>query len=70
MASEFCPSCRELRNMQVSISEKICCDEIVIVRSYHCETCNCFVRSEEIGISGDGMKITGRKREKANQKHR
>jgi hypothetical protein len=61
MASERCPSCRQMRNLRVTTS-------IRTVRaadgrkkrlrtvSYHCETCNRFVRSEEMeeaGSAGD-----------------
>ncbi|HBC89313.1 MAG TPA: hypothetical protein DCZ94_20420 [Lentisphaeria bacterium] len=54
MASEFCPSCRELRNMQVSISEIPCKEGIIFVRSYHCEKCRRFVKSEESKLHGLG----------------
>ena len=52
MTHEFCPHCNKLRNLIVSRSLKITKDkngkEIrKIIHSYHCESCNSFIRSEE-----------------------
>ena len=53
MAREVCPRCRELRNMQVTVSRRrvVDCDgrvTHVCVRALHCEQCGTFVRSEDV----------------------
>ena len=60
MAIEMCPSCGQLRNMRVRVSTRTETDEDgterpIRTRSYHCETCGLFVRSEELdeGIAQD-----------------
>ena len=49
---EMCPYCKEARNMVVSSSTRLVKEDDKkekkkITTSYHCETCNQFVRSEE-----------------------
>ena len=62
MSREFCPQCREVRNMQVTVSRRRVVDADghatdVCVRTLHCERCHTFVRSEDVecpqGCSGD-----------------
>jgi hypothetical protein len=53
MHSELCPRCGILRNMQVSTSQRKVIDpegntKEILTRVFHCETCNSFVRSEDI----------------------
>jgi hypothetical protein len=52
MAQEMCPICRAVRNMQVSASKRTVAmpdgrRKRVRTVSFHCESCNQFVRSEE-----------------------
>ena len=53
MHSGFCPHCRAERNMQVSVTRRKVTDAEgntceVLTRTYHCEVCNTFVRSEDV----------------------
>ena len=53
MAQEMCPICRAVRNMRASISKKTVVmpdghRKLVRMVSLHCESCNQFVRSEEL----------------------
>ncbi len=55
MANELCPRCGVTRNMILSTSQTKETNtngktETVITKSFHCEACNCFVRSEEVKI--------------------
>ena len=50
---EFCTRCRTVRNMRVSVSRRKLVDskeniKEIVTKSYHCENCNSFVRSEDI----------------------
>jgi len=47
MSVEYCPKCKTLKNMRISVSKKKKKKIRVLIRSYHCETCNSFVKSEE-----------------------
>lgn len=52
MAREMCPACREPRNLRVTVSEMTekgpqGKTRRVRTLTYHCETCNRFVRSED-----------------------
>jgi hypothetical protein len=52
MAREWCPGCREIRNMRVSVSERTekgreGKPKRIRTLLFHCETCYRFVRSEE-----------------------
>ena len=52
MPTERCPSCRTLRAMRVSttrrtIPVKTGKAKTVLTRTFHCQTCQSFVRSEE-----------------------
>ena len=58
MAREYCPKCQAVRNMQVSERREAETDpdgrtREVVTRTFHCETCNAFVRSETVSESGD-----------------
>jgi len=55
MPSEHCPRCQVTRNMRVTISprEETTPDrdiKQIEIRSFHCETCNTFVRSEDTDV--------------------
>ena len=55
MPSEYCPRCQVTRNMRVTISprEENVLDGVVKqteTRSFHCETCNTFAKSEDTDI--------------------
>lgn len=48
----YCPHCRGIANLSVSITPGIVTDpngqtKIVALKTYHCEACRSFVRSEE-----------------------
>ena len=48
----YCPHCRTVTNLSVSITQRTIADadgkeETVVSRTYHCEACRSFVRSEE-----------------------
>jgi len=49
---EYCPRCGTTRNVRVSVSRRKLTDLKgnikVLTKSYHCENCGSFVRSEEI----------------------
>jgi C4-type Zn-finger protein len=50
---EFCTRCRTVRNMRVSVSLRKLPDskgniKEIVTKSYHCESCGSFVRSEDI----------------------
>ncbi|MBT4497961.1 MAG: hypothetical protein HOC74_09590 [Gemmatimonadetes bacterium] len=52
MATAFCPHCRAVRNMSVAISRRKAPGKDgkpteIETRSFHCETCHFFVRSED-----------------------
>ena len=59
MASEHCPHCGTLRHMRKTVSRR---KEVspegetkeIETRSYHCETCNAFVRDEDAEVPDDG----------------
>jgi hypothetical protein len=53
MSNEFCPKCRALRNIVVSVSRRkqVGSDGNpgeILTRDYYCETCRSLLRSEEI----------------------
>ena len=53
MAREMCPACRKPQNMRVLVTErieKVKASKATPVRTltYHCETCDRFVRSEDL----------------------
>jgi hypothetical protein len=57
ISNEFCPKCRALRNIVVSVSrgELVGSDGNpgeILTRNYYCETCRSFLRSEEIEDAG------------------
>ena len=57
MPSERCPHCQTIRNMRVTVSRRkeISPEEgtkVIETTSYHCETCNIFVRSKDTDVSG------------------
>jgi hypothetical protein len=52
MPTEHCPNCRTLRAMRVSTTRRTIPDKAgkaktVLTRTFHCQTCQSFVRSEE-----------------------
>jgi hypothetical protein len=51
MAFELCPVCRQIRGMRISLSERTekgkKGTKKIQSRTFHCETCHQFVRSED-----------------------
>ncbi len=52
MPREYCAACGAVRNLSVTTAERKQTDEEgrerkVVTRTYHCETCGRFVRSED-----------------------
>ena len=52
MTGELCPSCKEIRNMNTSTATRTVIGEDgkkkkITTRSFHCEHCRQFVRSED-----------------------
>ena len=52
MPTEHCPHCRALRNLRVSTIRRTVPDQAgkaktILTRTFHCETYQSFVRSEE-----------------------
>jgi len=50
LSNEFCPRCNALRNMKMISTVRVINDHndekrSIITSDFHCETCNCFVRS-------------------------
>jgi hypothetical protein len=59
MAIEMCPACREIRNMRMSVSERTVKGseektKRIRTLTFHCETCNTFVRSEDHELQATG----------------
>jgi hypothetical protein len=57
MSRELCPRCGEERNMEVSVSRRRAVDaegkaREVVTRTWHCEVCHGFVRSQEAEVEG------------------
>ena len=57
MKSGFCPNCKTVKNMGSSVynREKVTQDGDIInikTTSFHCETCNLFIDSEDVIIDG------------------
>ena len=55
IVNELCPKCQTLRTMTVTISRREEVDsegnkQEIVTRSFHCETCRSFVRSEDIEV--------------------
>lgn len=53
MFTELCPRCRAVRNMVMTTSARVTIgpgEKLKKIRTnlFHCETCNAFVRSEDI----------------------
>ena len=51
MSDELCPRCGVVRNLILSTSEDKLTDQagkmiLIITKTYHCESCHSFVRSE------------------------
>ena len=52
MAIELCPTCKAVKNMRVTVSERKVRgadgkERTVTTRTYHCESCGLFVRSDD-----------------------
>jgi len=52
MASGYCPKCRRPTNLELTVSRRTVADadgreRTLVTRTYHCEACGTFVRSEE-----------------------
>lgn len=52
MQSEYCPICRTITTVMETVVPKVITDndgdtKVVIVKTYHCESCRSFVRSTE-----------------------
>jgi len=50
---ELCPKCKKLRNVCVAVCRKRIASpdgttKEVLTRTFHCETCHAFIRSEEV----------------------
>lgn len=59
MAIEFCPKCLAPRSTVLSTSRRETVDrdgetKTIETRSYHCDVCHSFVRSEEIELAAGG----------------
>jgi hypothetical protein len=59
VSKEYCPRCQAPRKMTVSTSQREETDSEgnsrkILTRNYHCETCQSFVRSEDIEDIGEG----------------
>lgn len=57
MPREYCPACGAVRNLSVTTAERTVTDEDdkeqnVLTRTYHCESCGRFVRSEDAATGG------------------
>lgn len=55
---EYCPRCQAVRNMTVSVSRREGVDskgnrKTILTKSFHCETCHSFVRSEDTEDTGE-----------------
>jgi hypothetical protein len=58
MSSEYCPHCGAIRNMRETVSRR---EETtpegetkeIETRTFHCETCNAFVRSDDTEVPRD-----------------
>ncbi len=53
LTSDFCPRCNALRNMVMTSTVRVITDpngekKIIKTNHFHCDTCNSFVRSEDI----------------------
>lgn len=53
MMNDICPNCRELKTLTESASERQETNsegktEKIVTKAYHCSTCSCFVKSEDI----------------------
>jgi ribosomal protein S27AE len=53
--NEFCPRCQSPQNMEVTISQREEVDSEgnsrkIVTKSYDCENCGSFVRSEDIEV--------------------
>ncbi|OIP62845.1 MAG: hypothetical protein AUK29_07710 [Nitrospirae bacterium CG2_30_53_67] len=54
MPSEFCTICKKITNTVVTVMPRIITGpdgkvETITVKTYHCESCRSFMRSEETG---------------------
>jgi len=52
MQRDYCPNCKTIKNLIQSIGfkkekKKKGKEARKIIKSFHCESCNCFVKSEE-----------------------
>ena len=52
MQRDYCPNCKTIKNLIQSIAfkkekNKKGKEARKIIKSFHCESCNCFVKSEE-----------------------
>jgi len=60
MHRELCPRCGILRNVRISMSRRTAVDaegkaKEILIRTLHCETCNSFVRSQDIEEPEDSL---------------
>lgn len=58
----YCPHCRTVTNLKsvdipIIVTERSGEEKIVISRSYHCETCGLFVRSDEGNMASLGDNV-------------
>lgn len=58
--TDLCPLCGVLREMEVSGFKTIVRDPagnevVMLTRAYHCATCFCFVRSEEVPATPENV---------------
>ena len=64
MPTEHCPNCRTLRAMRVSTTRRTIPDKAgkaktVLTRTFHCQTCQSFVRrADEEAVKREGCGMT------------
>ncbi len=61
---ELCPRCKQLRNVCVAVCRRQVAlpdgtTEEVLTRTFHCETCHAFIRSEVLDQNADSDSSTG-----------
>lgn len=58
--TDLCPMCGVLREMDVSGFKTVVVDSVgneavMLTRAYHCTTCFCFVRSEDVPATPENL---------------
>jgi C4-type Zn-finger protein len=70
MTSKFCPNCQAIRTARVSVHKRETVtpndDKVqILTTSFHCDTCNLFINSEDVIL--DGVRGTKRDRRKTGE---